>query len=106
MRADNMARTEGWWRAPGKLLILFLLVVLPPSATLIFLGVRLLEQDRALASQRQTEILERASDMGVRALEQELTALAKELAAPSSEGSKFPEDLVRVSISRERVLAL
>jgi two-component system phosphate regulon sensor histidine kinase PhoR len=100
-----MTKTEGWWQAPGKLLILFLLVVLPPSATLVVLGVRLLEQDRALAHQRQTEILERTSDLGVRALEHDLAVLAKKLAAQSWEEGDFPEDLVLVSFSREQILA-
>ena len=67
--ADMMARLRAWLRPPRNLLVLFLLVIFLPAATLIFLGVRLLEQDRALASQRQTEVLDRAADLAVRALE-------------------------------------
>ena len=64
-----MAKLQAWLRPPRKLLLLFFLVVIPPAATLIGLGVRLLDQDRKLAQQRQSEILEHAADTGVRALE-------------------------------------
>jgi len=65
-----MSNTLGWLRPRLRLLISFLLVVLPPAATLVGLGVRLLEQDRRLTRQRQSELLEYAAENGVRQLEQ------------------------------------
>ena len=58
--------------ASRNLLILFVLIVCLPAATLIVLGLRLLDQDRALARQRQIELLDRAADHAVGVLEQEL----------------------------------
>ena len=49
-----------WLRPPGSLLLLFVVVTLLPAVTLVFLGVRLLQQDRALAEQRRFEILDHA----------------------------------------------
>ena len=39
---------------------MFLAVVVPPAVTLVWLGLRLLEQDRALAAQRALERREAA----------------------------------------------
>ena len=55
--SSSMERLRLWLRPPRNLFILFLAVVALPAATLVLLGVRLLEQDRALARQRQTETL-------------------------------------------------
>jgi len=75
--ASTMAQLHLWLRPPRNLLVVFLLVMFLPAATLVFLGVRLLEQDRALANQRQIEILEHTADSLVRGFEQELATLAK-----------------------------
>ncbi|MEK7403733.1 MAG: HAMP domain-containing sensor histidine kinase [Acidobacteriota bacterium] len=50
----------------------FLGVLLLPAATLVGLGLRLLEQDKALSAQRAMERREAAADRAVRALEQSL----------------------------------
>ena len=68
--ARNMPRLRAWLRPPRNLLIFFAVVVGLPTATLIVLGVRLIDQDRALARQRQVEIQDSAADGGVRVLEQ------------------------------------
>ncbi|MGH9602309.1 MAG: hypothetical protein ACRD24_07950, partial [Terriglobales bacterium] len=52
-----------WFRPPRYLLTLFLAVMLVLAATLGWLGWRLLEQDRALESQRIQERLENAADL-------------------------------------------
>ena len=70
--ADMMARLRVWLRPPRNLLVLFAVVTLLPAATLAVLGVRLLQQDRALAEQRRSEMLEHAADRAVRAVEQDM----------------------------------
>ena len=52
-----------WFRPPRHLLVLFLVVTIIPAITLAWLSWRLVEQDRALASQRVQEQLERAVDL-------------------------------------------
>jgi signal transduction histidine kinase len=52
-----------YFRAPGTLLALFLLVAGVPFAGLAWLGWRLLEQDRALENQRLRERLENAASL-------------------------------------------
>jgi integrase len=42
-----------WLRPPRRLLVLFLAVTLAPAAGIIWLGWRLLEQERALEAQRR-----------------------------------------------------
>ena len=49
-----------------KLTLVFLAVLVPAAATLVWLGLRLLEQDRALWTQRDFERQEAAADAVVR----------------------------------------
>jgi len=77
---DTLSR---WLGAPRGLLILFGTVVALPAATLVFLGVRLLQQDRELARQRRAEVLQQSSDRAVRALGDDLAALQRRLSEPS-----------------------
>jgi two-component system phosphate regulon sensor histidine kinase PhoR len=100
-----MQRLRIWLRPPRNLLILFLAVVALPAATLVALGVRLLEQDRALIRQRQTEILERAGDRSVSALEQNFALWIKRLADPTWVSPELPEDSVYVLLRANRVQA-
>ena len=74
-----MAGLRLWLRPPRNLLVLFGVVTLLPAATLAVLGVRLLQQDRALAEQRRGEMLEHAADRAVRVLEQEIVSLTRRL---------------------------
>jgi hypothetical protein len=86
-------------RRPGTrrgLLILFGTVVALPAATLVFLGVRLLQQDRDLARQRRAEVLEQASGRAVRALGDDLAALQKRLSDPSFRPTEAPPGSVYV----------
>jgi len=100
-----MARLRAWLRPPRSLLVVFLVVMLLPAATLIVLGVRLLEQDRALAAQRRLERLEHAVDRVVRALEQDLALLAKRLAGGPQGLADIPDGLVRVVLQAGRIEA-
>jgi signal transduction histidine kinase len=84
---ETMTRRPG---TPRGLLILFGTVVALPAATLVFLGVRLLQQDRDLARQRRAEVLEQASDRAVRALGDDLAALQKRLSDPSWRPTEAP----------------
>jgi signal transduction histidine kinase len=52
-----------WFRSPRYLLTLFLAIMLVLSASLSWLGWRLLKQDRALESQRIQERLDNAADL-------------------------------------------
>ncbi len=86
-----------WLRPPRDLLMLFLLVMLAPAATLVVLGLRLVEQDRALERQRLTEQRESAADRAAMSLEQALTATETALANPKIWNSE--EDALRLVFS-------
>jgi signal transduction histidine kinase len=75
--------------------IVFLSVMLLLAATLGWLGWRLLEQERQLASQRLAEQRESAADLAVAALEKQISSVERTLdrdvsGAPSSQ-SAWPE---------------
>ena len=73
-----------WLRPPRRLLVLFLVVTLAPAAGLVWLGWRLLEQERALEAQRRLERREHGTDLVVGALREQLLASRQGLANPSS----------------------
>jgi two-component system phosphate regulon sensor histidine kinase PhoR len=93
-------------RAPRGLLILFGTVVALPAATLVFLGVRLLQQDRELARQRRAETLQQASDRAVRALDDDLAALQRRLSDPSWRPALAPPGTAFVLMARDEVRAV
>ena len=97
---ETMTRRPG---TPRGLLILFGTVVALPAATLVFLGVRLLQQDRDLARQRRAEVLEQASDRAVRALGDDLAALQRRLSDPSWRPTEAPPGSVYVLMTRGEV---
>jgi signal transduction histidine kinase len=72
-----------WLRPPRRLLVLFLAVTLAPAAGLVWLGWRLLEQERALEAQRMLERRELGADLIVGALREQLVARRQGLADPS-----------------------
>lgn len=98
-----MSTFSRWIGAPRGLLILFGMVVALPAAALVFLGVRLLQQDRALARQRRAEVLEQASDRAVRALDADLAAIQRRLSDPSSRPTQAPPGSVYVLMARDEV---
>ncbi len=98
-----MSKVGQWLRPPRNLLILFILVVCLPALTLIALGIRLLDQDHALARQRQLEILDRAADQGVRVLDQDLADWTKRLAGQTCALENAPEDSVCISFQSDRI---
>ena len=91
-----MGSVRSWLRPPLDLMVLFSLVMLVPAATLLVLGLRLLDQDRALEKHRLAELRESTADQVVRALQQAITASEMHLANPSPWHP--PEDAVRIAI--------
>jgi len=94
-----MAKIPGWLRSPHSLPLLLGLVVALPAIALVVLGVRLLEQDRALAVQRRGEMAQSAADRVVRALEHEVNSVARQLADPAWMAERPAPGTVRVLIS-------
>jgi len=95
-----MSRLFGWLRTPRGLPVLFGVIVALPAVTLVVLGIRLLAQDRALASQRRGELAQAAADRAVRVLEQEVGAVSRQLAAPSWQPSRTSSIGIEVLISQ------
>ena len=75
------AHAAGSDRTPVRLVVAFLAVLLLPAATLVALGLRWLEQDRALQLRRRMETIESAADRAARAIELDLATLLRELKA-------------------------
>jgi hypothetical protein len=50
-----MVRRRLWSTSSRRLAVLLLAVLLPPAATLVWLGAQLLEQDRVVLEQRELE---------------------------------------------------
>ena len=101
-----MSRVGEWLRPPRNLLIVFVLVVCVPAATLIAFGIRLLDQDRALAHQRQLELLDRAADQAVRLLEQDLAARMKDRPGVPCTLDDVPFDSVCIVLHSDRIEAV
>jgi hypothetical protein len=88
-----MPRTESsssWLRTSRHLLAGFLIVTLGPACGLVWLGWKLLDQDRDLASQRLQERRERAADLAVSSLQQRLVAAENVLLGPTAEPPSGP----------------
>jgi hypothetical protein len=76
---------SSWLRTPRHLLAGFLIVTLGPASGLVWLGWKLLDQERDLASQRWQERRERAADLAVGSLQQRLAAAESALVGPKPE---------------------
>ena len=84
-----------WLRPPRRILTSFLVVVVACVGALAWLGYRLLDQDRALASQRNQEQLEIAADLAAASLERKLAELENALGAPPGE-ARLPAGVVLI----------
>ena len=82
-----------WLQPPRRLLTSFLVVVVACVAALAWLGYRLLDQDRALASQRLQEQLENAADLTAAALERKLAELDTALDGPPTD-ARLPDGTI------------
>ena len=89
---------QAWLRPSRHLLALFFAVTLVPAVGLIWLGWRLLEQDRALEVQRAMELREHAADRIVNAFQQKLRAIRQTLADSSQVSEPSAGDAVVVVI--------
>lgn len=75
-----------------RLLALFLVATIVPSAALVWLGWQLLEQDRGLERQRIHDVLEATANRVSAGLERELGSLERELASLTSNGTLAGSD--------------
>jgi signal transduction histidine kinase len=78
----NEMRSERLWGSSSKkLALLFLAVVVPPVAALVWLGVQLVQQDRTLWTQREDERRQTSARAAALSLEQALTEAERKFAA-------------------------
>jgi signal transduction histidine kinase len=93
-----------WFRPPRRALTSFLGVVVACVVGLLWLGYRLLEQERALESQRIQEHLEHAADLTAAALERKLADL--DILLDGAVGSVgVPDGMIHI-VARERNLEI
>ena len=74
-----MVTPRAWLGASRRLILSFVLVLLVPAAAVVWLGVRLIEQDRALASRQLRERLESAADRLTAGLDQAVSSTERRL---------------------------
>jgi signal transduction histidine kinase len=98
-----MKRWSRWLRAPRGLLILLTTVVALPAATLVWLGVWLLQQDRELEHQRRAEILQDASVRAINALDRGISELRFRLADPAWPSTAPAAGSIHVVLTRDAV---
>lgn len=85
---------------PGPVILLLTIVVLP-AATVVFLGARLLQQDRELERQRRAELLQDASDRTVAALQRDLSSLMLQTADAAWPAGKAAPGTVHLVATRD-----
>src|SRR5512139_922615 len=86
-----------WLAPPRRVLTSFLVVVAACVAALAWLGYRLLQQDRALASQRVQEQLETAADRAAVAMDRRLAALEDAL-TDATRGTASPDETILIIV--------
>lgn len=89
-----------WSIGSRRLAWLLLVVALPPAVALVWLSLRLLDQDRALVTQRALERQQAAAQLAARSLEQSLAAAERALA-----GDEVPDGAVRFTLSATSISA-
>ena len=94
-----------WLRPPRYLLALFLAVTVVPATALAWLSWRILEQDRALETQRVQERLDHAADLIAAALERRLAEVEEQLPALAASSAHVPDDALIVTLGEGRVEA-
>ena len=80
--------------------MIFLAVVIPPAVTLVWLGLRLLEQDRSLAAQRAVERRDAALQAVAYSLEQSLSEAQRWFIADT-----LPDGVVRFTVTSDGLRA-
>jgi signal transduction histidine kinase len=94
--------SSGRLRSPRSLIALIFATTVVPLAVLLWLGWRLLEQDRMLEGQQVQERVERAADLIIGALQRALASSEQRLAAGSED---WPEGAVAVNFRSEHAEA-
>lgn len=74
-----MATPRAWLGASRRLILSFVLVLFVPATAVVWLGVRLIEQDRALAARQLRERRESAADRLIAGLEQAIASAERRL---------------------------
>jgi len=99
-----MSTPRAWRGAPRRLILSFTLVLLAPAAAVVWLGVRLVDEDRALASRQLRERRESAADRLVAGLAQALSASERRLVGGSAALAFRPgDDAVMLTLGRDAV---
>ena len=94
-----MTETRLLARRSRRLALLLLAVTGPPAATLVWLGLQLLQQERSLQAQRGAERQQAALGHVVRSLEGSLADAERHLAGP------VPDGMTRLTLSADGVVA-
>ena len=101
-----MATPFAWLGASRRLILSFVLVLLVPAVAVVWLGARLVEQDRQLASRQLRERRESAADRLIAGLEQAVSATERQLdGEPTGLPIRPDGDAVLVTLWPERVEA-
>ena len=95
-----MGARRFWTADSRRLAVLLLAVVAPPALMLVWLGTRLLDQDRSLVAQREVERRQVVAQNAARQLEQSLVAAERAL-----RGDPLADDLVRFTITPQSLAA-
>jgi signal transduction histidine kinase len=93
-------RRQPWTASSRRLALLFCAVALPPAATLVWLGLQFLDEDRAMLAQRELEQRQADADAIVRSLNLSLTLTERALSEPA-----VPGGMVRFVIGPEQIRA-
>ncbi len=88
-----MSRKAERMRLPIGILAAVLAIVVLPSITLVLLGIRLLDQDRALEDRRRHELAEASLDRAVSSIQKDFATIQRQLssAAAWSPGAIAPD---------------
>jgi signal transduction histidine kinase len=95
-----MGSRHFWTGGSRRLASLLLAVVVPPAVTLVWLGLRLLDQDRVLVAQRELEHRQVVAQSAARSLGQSLAAAERGLSEDA-----VPDGTVRFTLSERGVQA-
>ena len=94
-----------WLDGPKRLLVSFTLLLLVPAAAVVWLGLRLLDQDRAIEARQLLERREAAADRLVSGLEQALSGTEHRLWGGASSVPILPDEDAVLVVGRTGSIA-
>ena len=100
---NRLQRFRALLQAPRQLLAVFLALTLLPALALVWLGWRLLEQDRILEDRWMQDRRERATDLIATALQQALAADEQRLVDPASWPGLPAEDARVIALGSQSI---